>query len=54
MSDKEQKMDLEERISRLERDNRRWKQMTLLFAILPLAMVILMGAGREEKIESIV
>jgi hypothetical protein len=26
-------MDFEERISHLERDNRRWKQMTLLLAI---------------------
>jgi hypothetical protein len=44
-------MDMEERISRLEQDNRRWKQMTLLFAILPLAIVILMGAGREEIVD---
>jgi hypothetical protein len=44
-------MNFEERISRLERDNRRWKQMTLLLTILPLAMAILMGAGREEKID---
>jgi hypothetical protein len=44
-------MTMEERISRLERDNRRWKRMTLLLVFLPLGMLTLMGAGREESID---
>jgi hypothetical protein len=44
-------MDFEERISRLERDNRGWKRMTLLLALLPLGMLTLVGAAREEIID---
>ena len=44
-------MNLEERISRLERNNRRWKRTTLLLALLPVGMLTLMGAGREEKVD---
>ena len=44
-------MTLEERIARLERDNRWWKRLTLLLALLPLGMLTLIGAGREETMD---
>jgi hypothetical protein len=42
-------MDLEERISRLERDNRRLKRLLCALILLPLGVLPLIGAGREEK-----
>jgi hypothetical protein len=46
-------MNLEERVSRLERDNRFWKRTTLLAALVPLGVLSLMGASPQETIKTL-
>jgi hypothetical protein len=41
-------MNLEERIARLERDNRRWKRITLLVALAPGSRRIMCAKSRQR------
>jgi hypothetical protein len=46
-------MNLEERMARLEQDNRRWKRLTLLLTFIPFGMLPLMGANPQETLKTL-
>jgi hypothetical protein len=46
-------MNLKERMARLEQENRRWKRMTPLFALIPTGMLLLMGANPQETMKTL-
>jgi len=46
-------MNLEERMARLEQDNRRWKRLALLSPIILFGMLTLMGANPQETMKTL-
>jgi hypothetical protein len=46
-------MNLEERMARLEQDNRRWKRMAPIFALIPTGILLLMGANPQDTMKTL-